>query len=155
MLPLRGRVDLEAMAMKGYSTFLKAPALLESHHPIVQCHIQDTRWEVVLLLCRDAVGVFYNPIWLGKTVWRFPRVWMSIWWQCWGFEKIWMNPVVVMKVQQPRSFTLFILTSEIIGENQAVIDNDSCKSIRSIARNTDVSEAGSAWRHSAGNALRD
>ena len=30
--------------MKGYSTFPKAPALLEPHYQIVLCHIQDTRW---------------------------------------------------------------------------------------------------------------
>ena len=29
------RVDLGAMAMKGYSAFPKAPALLEPHHQIV------------------------------------------------------------------------------------------------------------------------
>ena len=28
--------------MNGYSTFPKAPALLESHHQIVLCHIQNT-----------------------------------------------------------------------------------------------------------------
>ena len=44
VLPLRGRVDLGAMAMKGYSAFPKDPALLELHHWIVLCHIQDTRW---------------------------------------------------------------------------------------------------------------
>ena len=43
MLPLRARVNLGAMAIKGYSTFSKAPALLEPHHQIVLCHIQDTR----------------------------------------------------------------------------------------------------------------
>ena len=32
------------MAMKRCSTFPKAPALLEHHHQIVLCHIQDTRW---------------------------------------------------------------------------------------------------------------
>ena len=32
VLPLRVRVDLGAMAMKGYSAFPKAPALLEPHH---------------------------------------------------------------------------------------------------------------------------
>ena len=31
------------MAMKEYSTFPKAPALLEPHHQIVKCHIQKTR----------------------------------------------------------------------------------------------------------------
>ena len=40
MLPLRARVNLGAMAMKRYSAFPKAPALLEPHHRIVQCHIQ-------------------------------------------------------------------------------------------------------------------
>ena len=34
MLPLRARVDLGAMAIKGYSAFPKAPALLEPHHQI-------------------------------------------------------------------------------------------------------------------------
>ena len=33
--PLRARVDLEAMAMKGFFAFLKAPASLEPHHQIV------------------------------------------------------------------------------------------------------------------------
>ena len=32
MLPLRARVDLGAMAMKGYSVFPKAPELLEPHY---------------------------------------------------------------------------------------------------------------------------
>ena len=31
----RARVDLEAMAMKGYSAFPKAPALLKLKHQIV------------------------------------------------------------------------------------------------------------------------
>ena len=44
MLPLQARVDLGAMAIKGYSSFTKAPALLEPHHQIVWCHIQDTHW---------------------------------------------------------------------------------------------------------------
>ena len=44
MLPLWARVDLGEMAMKGYSAFLKAPALLETPRQIVQCHIQDTHW---------------------------------------------------------------------------------------------------------------
>ena len=32
MLPLQARVDLGVMAMKGYSAFPKAQALLETHH---------------------------------------------------------------------------------------------------------------------------
>ena len=31
VVPLRARVDLGAMAIKGYSAFLKAPALLKPH----------------------------------------------------------------------------------------------------------------------------
>ena len=34
MLPLQARVDLGAMAVKGYSAFPKAPALLEPHQQI-------------------------------------------------------------------------------------------------------------------------
>ncbi len=32
MSPLQATVDLGVMAMKGFSVFPKAPALLESHH---------------------------------------------------------------------------------------------------------------------------
>ena len=41
-LPIRARVDLRVVAMKGYSAFPKAPVLMEPHHQIIQCHIQDT-----------------------------------------------------------------------------------------------------------------
>ena len=59
MLPLRARVDLGAMAIKGYSAFPKAQALLEPHHQIVYCQIQDIRYgEGVLPLCKETVGVF-------------------------------------------------------------------------------------------------
>ena len=34
------------MAMKKYSAFPKAPALLKPHSEIVLCYIQDTHWEV-------------------------------------------------------------------------------------------------------------
>ena len=44
MLSLQAKGDLEAMVMKGYSAFPKAPASLESHHQIVLCRIQDTLW---------------------------------------------------------------------------------------------------------------
>ena len=33
------------MGLKGYSAFLKEPALLEPHYMIVYCHIQGTHWE--------------------------------------------------------------------------------------------------------------
>ena len=78
MLPCWVRVDLGAMAMKRCSIFPKAPALLEPHHQIVSCHIQDTNWVGVLLFCRDAVGVFYSPSRLGKSVFGSQRTKKSI-----------------------------------------------------------------------------
>ena len=47
MLPLRDNVNLAAMAKKGYLTFPIAPALKEPHHQIIQCYIQDARFEWV------------------------------------------------------------------------------------------------------------
>ena len=35
MLPLRVRVDLGGMAIKGYAAFPKAPAFLEPYHQII------------------------------------------------------------------------------------------------------------------------
>ena len=43
-----GQSGPRAMAMKEYSAFLKAPALLEPHHQIILCNIQDTRWRGLL-----------------------------------------------------------------------------------------------------------
>ena len=39
----------------------KAPALLKPHHQILKCHIQDVRLGGSKPICRDAVGVFYDP----------------------------------------------------------------------------------------------
>ena len=54
MLPLQNRVELGVMATKGFSTFPKAPVLLEPHHQIVLCHIQYTRWESLTPLQRSS-----------------------------------------------------------------------------------------------------
>ena len=40
MQPFRSRVDLEVIAMKGFSLFSKAPTEMEPYQ-----HIQDTCWE--------------------------------------------------------------------------------------------------------------
>ena len=45
------RADQRTMAMKGYSTFPKAPALLEPHHQMIR-HIQATHWRVLTPLQR-------------------------------------------------------------------------------------------------------
>ena len=52
--------------MKGYTAFPEAPALLEPHHQIVLGHIMTLVEGGVLLLCREAVGVFYSPKRLGS-----------------------------------------------------------------------------------------
>ena len=45
-LPFRTKVDLRVMAIKGHSAISKAPVLLELRH------------QIVLPLCKEAVGVF-------------------------------------------------------------------------------------------------
>ena len=42
-LPFRATVDLGVMEMKGYFAFPKPTALLEPHHQIVKCPVQDIR----------------------------------------------------------------------------------------------------------------
>ena len=59
MLPPRVRVDMKAMAAKGYSEFPKDPELLEPHHQIVKCHVQGT-CRGVFPLCRETVGVYFS-----------------------------------------------------------------------------------------------
>ena len=68
MLPLRVRVDLRVMAMKGHFTILKTPASLEPNYHI-HCHIR-TLVGVVLHFCRDAVGLFCTSNWLGSFLER-------------------------------------------------------------------------------------
>ena len=76
VLPRRPRVDLGTMAIKEYSAFPKAPALLEPHHQIVYCHTRT--------LCREAVGVFYSHRLLGKLKglgWLLlTHCWKENWW---------------------------------------------------------------------------
>ena len=67
VLPLQDRVNLGVMAMRGYTAFPKAPALLESYSQIVSWHIQDTRWWGSYPLGKGAAGVFYSPNRLGNS----------------------------------------------------------------------------------------
>ena len=60
MLPLRVWVGLGVMVMKEYSTFVKTPGL-GLHHQIQFNVLTQTLEGGVLLLCRDAVCVFYCP----------------------------------------------------------------------------------------------
>ena len=64
MLQLRARVDRGAMAIKGYSAFPKIPTLLETHHQIFSV-IPKNSLGGVLLLCKEAEGVFYSLNLLG------------------------------------------------------------------------------------------
>ena len=58
MLPLQARVDLGAMAMKGYSAFPEAPGTSPSH--CLVSYLGHSSGEF-LPLCRGAVSVFYSP----------------------------------------------------------------------------------------------
>ena len=64
MLPVQVRVDLGVVARKGYPVFSKAPASLEPHNCLAS-YPGHLFWGV-LLLCRGAVGIFYNPSQLCK-----------------------------------------------------------------------------------------
>ena len=70
MLPLRARVDLGVMTMKGYSVFRKVPALLEPHHQIVLCHIR-TLGGGVISLCRGVVVYFTAPAKWAISILRY------------------------------------------------------------------------------------
>ena len=67
MLPRRARVNLGAMAMKGYSAFPKAPPLLEPTTRLFSVISRTLIWGV-LPLCREAVSVFYSLSQLGKSI---------------------------------------------------------------------------------------
>ena len=75
MLSLQGRVDLEAMALKEYSAFPKAPTLLKPHYQIA-CVMSRTLIGGVLPLCKDAVGVFYSPSQLGLCVYIYIYIYL-------------------------------------------------------------------------------
>ena len=65
MLPLRAKVDLEAMAVKGYSV---SPKLQHYWNLSIRLFSVISRTLVGggVTLCRDSVGVFYSPSWLGN-----------------------------------------------------------------------------------------
>ena len=71
MLSLQPSVDLGTVAMKEYSTFPKAPALLEPHHQIFSV-ISRTLVGGVTPICRDTFGVYNSPNLLCQqdTCWR-------------------------------------------------------------------------------------
>ena len=69
MLLFQPSVGLRVMAMKGYSTFPKAPILLEPHHEIAQYHLQDTHWRGLTLLQRTTQCIL-QPQLTGKQVGR-------------------------------------------------------------------------------------
>ena len=62
-------MDLGTMAMKGYSTFPKIPALLEPHYQIVSCHIQETRWGSLTTLLRSNWFILRSQA-TGPVAWK-------------------------------------------------------------------------------------
>ena len=79
MLPLRARVDLGAMAIKGYFAFPNAPVLLELHHQMFSVISRILIGGGVLPLCRGAVSVFYSPSQLGKKRILLMYIYINIW----------------------------------------------------------------------------
>ena len=74
VLPLRSRVDLGAMAMKGYSAFPKSPSLLEPLHQIVLCHILDTLWKNLSPMQRSSQCILLlqpSGPYLGRVIFLF------------------------------------------------------------------------------------
>ena len=67
MLLLRARVDLGVKAMKRYSAFPKAPAILEHLTIRLFSIISRTLVGGFVTVYRGAVGVFYSPIRLGNS----------------------------------------------------------------------------------------
>ena len=68
VLPFQARVDLRMMAIKEYFAFPKAPALLDLQYRRLVSYPENS-FMAVILLCREAVHVFYSPSWLGNK-WR-------------------------------------------------------------------------------------
>ena len=78
MLPLWVWVNWGAIAMKGYSAFPKAPALLKPHHQIVECYIQDSRWGSLTPLQRCSQRIL-QPQSAGQKI-----SWRKQMWQIWS-----------------------------------------------------------------------
>ena len=69
MLTFRATVDLEAMAMEGYSAFSQSSSIIGTSPSDYLVSYPGHLWRF-LPLCRDVVGVFYSPILLGKETSR-------------------------------------------------------------------------------------
>ena len=67
VLPLKVRVDLGVMEMKGYSTFTKYPALLKPHHQIVQVSYSG-----------HSLGEFYPSVEMQPAYSTAPANWASL-----------------------------------------------------------------------------
>ena len=93
VLPLRVRVDLGAMAIKGVLNIPKASALLE---PTLFIVISRTLVGEDLPLCRDGVSVLYCPNWLGKHFCRNYRLRLLI-----KLEKLFQIPVLISMPMNP------------------------------------------------------
>ena len=68
VLPLRARVNLGTMATKGYSTFPQSFSIAGTSPSDCLVSYQGRVFFLggVLSLCRETVGVFYSPSWLGN-----------------------------------------------------------------------------------------
>ena len=105
---------------------------------------KEALWRNLLFQKLGNCKLFYATLTLETTIQRFPSVEVSIWGQCKGFKKSWMNPMGITKVWQFRSLTLiFLIRKELVNfvdVIQAVINNDHSISVRSKAWNKAVFE---------------
>ena len=119
--------------------------------------VQKTRVSRAALWCNSLLQIFGNGMLycLGfmteALIRRIHRDWLSIWGQCRGFEKCWMNSMVIIKVWQLGGLTLIVpIRTNFFLWDPGHDWPDSSKSIRFIARDMSVwvsYQAGSAWRH--------
>ena len=130
MLPLQARVDLGAMAMKGYSGFPKSFSITGTSTS--DCLVSYIRTLIgggaVWLLCREAVDVFYSPGWLSNLWLWLPTlliyiyiyilfvlraieffwkmgIWRMLFWVIldqWDQKKMWGPPKFTVYMKFPR-----------------------------------------------------
>ena len=95
MLSLWARVDQGVMTMKGYFAFPKVLALLEPHHLIVSCHIQDTRLGVSYPSAEMQLVYSTTSVNLARFGWRLLHLPNPVF-----VEKFWWKSIKFIEVVQ-------------------------------------------------------
>ena len=98
--------------MKEYSTFSKAPTLMEPHHRIVYCHIKDTHWGSLTPLQRCSWCIL-QPLPIGPGVkWYMNSV----------MEQSRTSYLELNSMSNPiHRINIYLITNKYINENLVVI----------------------------------